>query len=65
MYLKKSYLVIRFFLEFLGGFFMMLRLGGLNLRVVVGKLLVIKLIYSSWIGIKVSGIFRVVVRKIL
>lgn len=44
---------------------MMLRLGGLNLRVVVGKLLVIKLIYSSWIGIKVLGILRVVVRKIL
>lgn len=65
MYLKKSHPVIRPSLEFLGGFFMMSRSGGLNPRAVAGKPSVTKLTHSSWTGIKASGIPRAAVRKIL
>lgn len=65
MYLKNSHPVIRPSLEFLGGFFMMSRSGGLNPRAVAGKPSVTKLTHSSWTGIKASGIPRAAVRKIL
>lgn len=65
MYLKKSHPVIRPSLEFLGGFFMMSRSGGLNPRAVAGKPSVTKLTHNSWTGIRASGIPRAAVRKIL
>lgn len=43
---------------------MIFLLGGLNFKVVVGGLFVMRFIYRSWIGIMFFGILSVVVKNI-
>ena len=64
-YLKNSHPLIKRSFDFLGGFSMMSRSGGLKLSAVAGGPSVMRFTHSSCTGIRASGIPRAAVRNML